>query len=292
LAIATVWFAFKITVFSSLPESEIKFWVRIAEIIVFVSAALLVAGLTGEWSENESWKKSFLYKAAKGAVIMGVCGELLGDAGIFEGDHRLQEAEGTAIEIAMTHATVAETLANDLFTQNMDLRARLSQLGVTVDSMVITASGRKVGEDDAKLIKRQLRGDHRPLTVALLSDPEPRSYGVKIGLALEAAGFAVSYDNLSGPAPPDTGVVFCEIQASDRQTYEVLRQAHVATRYVSLADHRPDFCDIPGVEGPIESLIGGITFGLVTPQRVGRLIPRGSLGGQRGPRIFVGQKQE
>ena len=121
---------------------------------------------------------------------------------------------------------------------------------------------------------------------------EPQVYAASIGRALQAAGFTVLGDSWTHDIPPDTGVVFCSIRNDDRKTYDVLRQAHVATKFIGLADARPDFCDKPGVEAPIEDIIDRLSAGILTPAKVGRLIPHGTLAKWHGPRIYVGQKPE
>jgi hypothetical protein len=96
LAIAAMWYAFKIFSFNSLSESEAKWWLFASELILLISAFLLTLGLIGEWPDSEDWKKRFLYQAAKSAVVIGVLGELLGDAGIFETSRRLQALQDRA----------------------------------------------------------------------------------------------------------------------------------------------------------------------------------------------------
>ena len=89
----------------------------------------------------------------------------------------------------------------------------------------------------------------------------------------------------------DTGVVFCEIQDGDQKIYDVLRLAHVAMEFVGLKVRARNFA-IGRIQSPIEQLIGQWSGGLLTPEKVGRLLPRGTLAKWHGPRIYVGQKPE
>src|ERR1700677_2062865 len=74
---------------TSLSDSETKAWLVASEILLIVATTVLVFGLIGEWSDSETWKNRIWYKVAKAAVIVGVIGELFGDAGIFETSARL-----------------------------------------------------------------------------------------------------------------------------------------------------------------------------------------------------------
>jgi hypothetical protein len=128
LAIAAIWYAWKISTFSSLSEPDARWWVHASEVLLIVSAILLAAGLFGEWPDSESWKKRLLYKAAKAAVIVGVLGELLGDGGIFAGGDRLQELEGRAIAGATAKAANANERAAQLEKEAAGARERAAQL--------------------------------------------------------------------------------------------------------------------------------------------------------------------
>jgi hypothetical protein len=111
LAIVAVWYAWEISTFSSLSSSEAKLWLRASEWTLIIAAILLAIGLAGEWPEAETWKKSLWYKAAKLAVIIGVMGELLGDAGVFEAGDRLESLDNSKI-IALETRLAARALTD------------------------------------------------------------------------------------------------------------------------------------------------------------------------------------
>jgi hypothetical protein len=119
LASAATWCAWKISTFNSLSESDAKWWVQASEWLLIGSTVLLTAGLFGEWSDSESWKKRFLYTVAKAAVIVGVVGELLGDGGIFRAGDRVQELDNAKI-IALEIRLAPRHLPDDKKAQFID----------------------------------------------------------------------------------------------------------------------------------------------------------------------------
>jgi len=82
---------------SSHSASDASFLEEACIWLAIISGIVLVLGLTGEWPESEPWKTSYLYKLAKAAVILGVAGELFGDAGIFAASGRLQQITDDSI---------------------------------------------------------------------------------------------------------------------------------------------------------------------------------------------------
>jgi hypothetical protein len=92
---------------ASLSEFDARWWLGSSELLLLAATILLVAGLIGEWSDSESWKKRKLYKLAKLAVILGVAGEFFGDAGIFETSARLQTVDEAKVSNANTKAADA-----------------------------------------------------------------------------------------------------------------------------------------------------------------------------------------
>lgn len=71
-------------------------------VIAVIGGILLIVGLIGEFPESENWKKSFLYKCAKAAVIIGVLGELLADTAIFKAAEREQQLTNKSLNQILT----------------------------------------------------------------------------------------------------------------------------------------------------------------------------------------------
>lgn len=113
---------------SSLSPDDAKWWLGVSELALIASAIILAMGLFGEWPDSESWKKRTLYKLSKAAVIVGVVGELLGDAGIFETSARLQVIEEVAIKNANMTASSAITRAADLDMKAANLNKEAAEL--------------------------------------------------------------------------------------------------------------------------------------------------------------------
>jgi hypothetical protein len=118
---------------SNLPESATTWWLGTSEITLIVSAVILTFGLVGEWPDSESWKRRTLYKLAKFAVVLGVVGELIGDAGIFETSARLSVLQNAAIDQAKAKAANAEERAGSaneraakLERENLEIREKVA----------------------------------------------------------------------------------------------------------------------------------------------------------------------
>jgi hypothetical protein len=113
---------------TSLSSSDTKWWLAASEIVLLVATAVLVLGLIGEWPDSENWKTRIWYKLAKVAVIVGVIGELFGDAGIFETSARLQTLEGIAVADLNTHA-------EELRSANLKLEAEIAPRRLSADDI-------------------------------------------------------------------------------------------------------------------------------------------------------------
>ena len=258
---------------------------------------LATAGVCiGVFLEGERFS-SAVQKQAWGILVICIGAETLFGVALLQDDAqitRIENAKNVAlqenVEVLRSKNLEEARKIIELQTALNEQTSKLGGVAMTVQSVATRVEDRGISDERRELIMRHLKGNGRRITIVLPSNREPRAYGAKIGEVLKSAGFSVFSEDWRSATPPDTGVVFCEVESGDRQIYEALRRADVATRFVGLRDSRPDFCDKPGVEFPIENLIAGLTLGAVTPQTVGgRIIPRGSLAGERGPRIFVGQ---
>lgn len=87
----------------------------------------------GEWPESETWKKSLWYKCAKGAVIIGVMGELLADAGIFAAGDRVEELANAKI-IALETKLAPRSLSNAEIAEVSDALRKFSGQQFTIGS--------------------------------------------------------------------------------------------------------------------------------------------------------------
>jgi hypothetical protein len=160
---------------SSLSEASAKSWLGASEILLLIASLVLVIGIIGEWPDSVSWKRSTLYKLAKAAVVIGVVGEMLGDAGIFETSARLEslrEAENTKLKIVANEARIRAA--------NAEKEAAEASRRLQVNSMErwLFFSGAKCNE--------ALDRDHQPKSeiVWLRSNTEAKELAGVIGSCL------------------------------------------------------------------------------------------------------------
>lgn len=149
LLIAAIWFVFRASAISSFGEADVKSWLTLSERVLIISSVLVFIGAAGEWPESETWKKRSLYHAAKALLVIGICGELLGDVGVFNSDTRLQEIEGQEISTANTNAANAIERAASL--EKEAAQARLEQ-----EQLKSVVQWRQISGDSAKRLHEAL----------------------------------------------------------------------------------------------------------------------------------------
>lgn len=279
-------------------KSVAESWLSRGELGLVAFGVIIFIGLVGEyWAERraerreDSWipprpGKHWNWKLIfAGVVVLSIFGEFASDADIWITSDVLQTISDGEIKTAndkakegADQAEVAYKIAKEATQENVALREKLAD--------------RSVKSPERALIKEHLKGDQREITVVVSAIREPQIYGASIAAALKAAGFSVVVDAWRQDIPPDTGVVFCEIRDGDRKIYDVLHLAHVATQFIAQGTNRPEFWDAAGIEYPFEQIIRQLSAGLLTPETVGRLAPRGLLAKWHGARIFIGQKPE
>jgi hypothetical protein len=165
LAAAAIRKARMILSLSTLSEPDANWWLGASELTLVASAIVLTVGLIGEWPDSESWKKRWLYNAAKVAVVLGVVGELIGDAGIFETSARLAVLQHAAIDHANTQVAAAneragsaieraaklEKDAEELHAQNLALEQQIQPRRLKPDQLerLTTIASKYSGEQIA-----------------------------------------------------------------------------------------------------------------------------------------------
>ena len=248
---------------SSLSSDDAKLWLGISELALIVSAIVLVVGLLGEWPDSESWKNRTLYKLSKAAVILGVFGELLGDAGIFETSARLQVLEESAISVANTKAAAAEVAAGQAKERAGALENTAAQLRLDLEKERVKNQTRPLTQKEFDAIG-ELKGKIPSVSLAYSSNCiECSVYATQIVDALMAANIDVklflsqstlgAWHGLSVQYPdfPDENIVV-----------ETLRKSDLLAATSKLA---PETTRIPGVPMDRPLLLIGERFPEVNP---------------------------
>jgi hypothetical protein len=166
---------------ASLSESGAKYWLVASEILLLVATLVLIVGLIGEWRDSEAWKTSIWYKLAKLAVIVGVAGELFGDAGIFETSARLQTIDGLAISSANERASNAVKAAED---EKLE-RVRIEK------AIIDELAQRDLTREQVEAISSAIKGRIGTIYLYPLSDPEASRYVFAISETLKRGGVDV-----------------------------------------------------------------------------------------------------
>jgi hypothetical protein len=149
-----------------LSTADAEHWSNVCTAVALIAGFLLVIGLLGEYPDSRRWKQSWLYTIAKIAVIVGVLGELIGDAGIFKTSERLQQ---------LTDESILKTV-------NVE-KAMVQQL-----------KGRGFTKEQFDGLVAALKGKIPEITVHTLTDTEAHFFGQAVMYAFQKAGTHVVWD--------------------------------------------------------------------------------------------------
>ncbi len=138
----------------------------------------------------EDWKARLAYKIAKLCVIIGVVGELLGDAEIFETTARLQVIQEKVIQNAKTDAANAISKAATIEREAAHLRIEL-------DREIQKRLQRSLKPDQISAIRDEVMGKLDKVAVVIQHDIETQAFAIQIMGVLNDAG-VVTY----APEPP------------------------------------------------------------------------------------------
>jgi hypothetical protein len=214
LAIAAIWYAWKISSFSSVSEPDAKWWVHASELVLLGSTVLLTVGLFGEWPDSESWKKRLLYKVSKAAVIIGVAGELLADGGVFQAGDRLQELEEKEISAATTSANSAKERAAQLTKDaevlkgsNLKLQRDLESERIERIKMEEKFGARRFPDGQIDAIKQAFNGVRMRAYVRCIDEVEACVAANNFATVLRDAGLDVPpIEGVGLTLPPSVGI--------------------------------------------------------------------------------------
>jgi hypothetical protein len=165
-----------------MSSQEAIFWEHFCIVVAVVSGAALVVGLIGEYPESTSWKNSRLYIFAKLLVIVGVAGELVGDAGIFITSDRIQELTNGAItgNINVQQAMLNQLKPRGQFTRD-EYKLLLSLLATHADAL-------------------------NGITIYIIPDPEAYEFGMTLLTTMTEAKIKYAWSVLKSNNPEIQGI--------------------------------------------------------------------------------------
>lgn len=265
-------------------------------IVEFTSAAeALGAWLNKKFNRKVDWV-SYIKKALVLLVIASAGTQIVAQFNIAAGSSQMVALLDDKASAANKRAAEANKLAGDAFEQGARAIERAAalekenlQLRIQVGVLESHVRPRQLDEKQRAAIVA-IGGDGQTITVVRLNDAEPRLYADQIVAALRSARFVVKTEEIT-KTPPYTGLIFCEKDSRDLKAFGALRNAIGDSKIVRLGERgRPELCDAPGIELPIERLIAVGSFGYLTPEAAGRVISRGTWSLENSPRIFVGHR--
>jgi hypothetical protein len=223
---------------SSLSFSEAEFWENICIIVAIVSGVVLVFGLIGEYPDSEAWKKRRLYTLSKWGVILGVVGELLGDAGIFPTSGQLQQ---------LTDSSIKESFGVE-------------------KAIVDQVKPRGFSGDQFEKIAAGLRGKIAHLDVVTLPDSEAFSFALAIMRILEQANIDVTWyrsktNRIEIEGVESTGVVLYMPGVRDHPELNEF----VSSFFGAFCENAPPTCTSLTPENPLPNVPGPTLFVMLHP---------------------------
>jgi hypothetical protein len=219
---------------STLLEPDANWWLWVSELTLVVFAVILTIGLVGEWPDAESWKKRWLYKAAKAAVVLGVVGELIGDAGIFETSARLTVLQHAAIGQASIDAANANERAGNAIREAANANEKAAGLEKDAAQLRIELAKLKLPRHMAPLDAAHIAAGKEYLTgkkydLSASPDFEPMAVAEEIRGVLGSIGMVEQLSNTKDHwTPPNGGLPIGTILRPGIAVRETLSNADMA----------------------------------------------------------------
>jgi hypothetical protein len=183
-------------------KSAANLGLDLSEIALLAFGALLVFGLVGEYTESEKWKKHV--KAFELCVIVGVLGELIGDAGVFLFSARLQTISQAEIAELNKAANTAKERAEEAGRETAKLQEQATKANGENLRLQVSIQPRSLSLEQQRDIGKALlpfKGRKVLISVISLNDPESYNFALQILASLRAAKLDVE---LSASSPTGT----------------------------------------------------------------------------------------